>query len=88
MHSDHDQKIRQRQLVECKRSNGTAVSVSRLNEKEVCLQISHKRNPEMLHLSEVISALEKDGYFLIYASSFETFEGRVCYSLHVQVIKL
>nr|WIE96128.1 basic helix-loop-helix transcription factor [Loropetalum chinense var. rubrum] len=78
----HPQK--QRKLAKIGSSNLSAVSASRLGDREVMIQIStfkvHK-NP----LSEILLSLEEDGLHLINASTFESYGGRVFYNLHLQV---
>ncbi|GLT95823.1 hypothetical protein SLE2022_134850 [Rubroshorea leprosula] len=60
------------------------ISANRLSDTEVMLQLStykvHKTS-----LSDILVKLEEDGFLLINASSFESFEGRVFYNLHLQV---
>ncbi|KAM3744460.1 hypothetical protein ACB098_06G054900 [Castanea mollissima] len=71
----------QRQIAS--RSFLSAVSASWLNDREVMIQIStykvHK-SP----LAEILPNLEKDGFLILNASSFESFGGRVFYNLHLQ----
>lgn len=72
---------------QCKNAAGkssSAVSASRLNDREVTLQITTCE----LHncsLSEILLYLEENGLLLFNASSFESFGGRVFYNLHFQV---
>ena len=72
----------QRQIAS--RSSLSAVSASWLNDREIMIQIStykvHK-SP----LAEILPNLEKDGFLILNASSFESFGGRVFYNLHLQV---
>ncbi|KAJ0043846.1 hypothetical protein Pint_18255 [Pistacia integerrima] len=62
----------------------SSISASRLNDSEVVIQIStcqlHK-----CQLSGLLFSLQEDGLLLMNASSFESFEGRVFYNLHLQV---
>ena len=66
-------------------SSLSAVSTSRLSEREVVVQISTFKVHES-PLSEVLLNLEEDGLLVINASSFESFGGRVFYNLHLQVL--
>lgn len=63
----------------------SAVSASRLNDREVVLQISTFKVQE-IPLSHILFDLEEDGFSLLNATSYESFGGRVFYSLHLQVI--
>ncbi|XP_021297457.1 transcription factor ORG2 isoform X2 [Herrania umbratica] len=65
-------------------SSPFAMSVSRVSEREVVVQISTFRAFET-PLSRVLFNLEEDGLFLTEASCFESFGGRVFYNLHFQV---
>ncbi|KAH0972219.1 hypothetical protein GBA52_024375 [Prunus armeniaca] len=59
-------------------------AVSWFNDREVVLQISSyvvQKSP----LSQILVDLEEHGLLLLNASSFESFEGRLFYSLHLQV---
>ncbi|EOY08979.1 PREDICTED: transcription factor ORG2 isoform X2 [Theobroma cacao] len=67
-----------------KGSSSFAISVSRVSEREVVVQISTFRAFET-PLSHVLFNLEEDGLFLTEASCFESFGGRVFYNLHFQV---
>jgi hypothetical protein len=66
------------------RRTGPAVSASRLNDRELIIQIS-KYNIYKCSLSEILLYLEENGLLLLNASSFESFGGRVFYNLHFQV---
>jgi len=66
-------------------SSLSTVTATQLDDDgEVVIQIStyvvHKNA-----LSEIIVILEEDGLVLLNASSFESFEGRVFFNLHLQV---
>ncbi|KAJ9695396.1 hypothetical protein PVL29_010726 [Vitis rotundifolia] len=65
-------------------SSLSAVSASRLSDREIVVQISTFKVHES-PLSEVLLNLEEDGLLVINASSFESFGGRVFYNLHLQV---
>ncbi|CAL9025283.1 unnamed protein product [Prunus brigantina] len=63
--------------------SASAFAVSWLNDREVVLQISSyvvQKSP----FSQILVDLEEDGLLLLNASSFESFEGRLFYSLHLQ----
>ncbi|GMN72713.1 hypothetical protein TIFTF001_054780 [Ficus carica] len=62
----------------------SAVSASRLNDREVVLQIS-TFNVQEIPLSHILLDLEEDGFSLLNATSYVSFGGRVFYSLHLQV---
>ncbi|KAM3696573.1 hypothetical protein ACB098_06G050300 [Castanea mollissima] len=65
------------------RGSLSAVSANWLNDNEVMIQISiykvHK-SP----LADILLNLEKDGFLVLNASSFECFGGRVFHNLHLQ----
>ncbi|KAL5546576.1 hypothetical protein UlMin_006263 [Ulmus minor] len=61
----------------------SAVSASRLNDREVVLQISTFKVHET-PLSHILLDLEEDGFSVVNATSFKSFGGRVFYSLHLQ----
>ncbi|KAK4725425.1 hypothetical protein R3W88_028204 [Solanum pinnatisectum] len=60
------------------------MSTSELGDKEIVAQISTLKINKG-SISEAISQLEDEGLVLLNASSFETFEDRVFYTLHFQV---
>ncbi|OWM85472.1 transcription factor ORG2-like isoform X2 [Punica granatum] len=61
-----------------------SVSANRLSEREVAVQISTKKETES-PLPEILLNLERDGFSLVNASTFESFgDNRVFYNLHVQ----
>ena len=66
------------------RGSLSAVSANWLNDNEVMIQISiykvHK-SP----LADILLNLEKDGFLVLNASSFECFGGRIFHNLHLQV---
>ena len=66
------------------RSSLSAVSVSWLNDREVMIQISTFK-VHMNPLAEILPNLEKDGFLVLNASSFESYGGRVFHNLHLQV---
>ena len=61
-----------------------AISVTRVSETEVVIQISTFRVSQT-PLSDILLNLEEDGLFLTDASCFESFGGRVFYNLKFQV---
>ncbi|PON88890.1 Basic helix-loop-helix transcription factor [Trema orientale] len=63
------------------------VSASRLNDRELVLQISTFK-VQKTPLSHILVDLEEDGFSLLNATSFESFGGRVFYSLHLQVERI
>lgn len=62
----------------------SAVSASRLNDREVIIQMTTYKSHK-LSLTEILVYLEENGLLLLNASSFESFGGRVFHSLHFQV---
>ncbi|KAM6571669.1 hypothetical protein CsatA_015749 [Cannabis sativa] len=62
------------------------VSVSRLNDSEIVLQISCFK-VQQTPLSHILIDLEEDGFSVLNVNSFESFFGRVFYNIHLQVEK-
>ncbi|KAK4345986.1 hypothetical protein RND71_036162 [Anisodus tanguticus] len=60
------------------------ISASEVGDKEIVIQISTLKINKG-SIGEAISELEDEGFVLLNASSFETFEDRVFYTLHFQV---
>ncbi|KEH41325.1 transcription factor ORG2-like protein [Medicago truncatula] len=67
-------------------NSGFVVSISRLNDSEITIQISCY-TVQKIPLSEILICLENDGLLLLNVSSSKTFGGRVFYNLHFQVDK-
>lgn len=67
--------------------SGVGVSINRLSDGEVAIQISMREvdNRSGL-LSEMLRCLEQQGFLLLSASSFESFGGVVFYNIHLQVL--
>ncbi|XP_057440580.1 transcription factor bHLH100-like isoform X1 [Lotus japonicus] len=63
------------------------VSNSWLNDSEAAIHISSYEAHHKTPLTEILLCLENNGYFLLNASSTETFGGRIFYNLHFQVEK-
>lgn len=61
------------------------ISTSKLSDKEIVVQISTLKINKG-SIGEAISQLEDEGLVLLNANSFETFEDRVFYTLHFQVL--
>ncbi|KAH6817678.1 hypothetical protein C2S53_008839 [Perilla frutescens var. hirtella] len=61
----------------------SAVSATRISDAEIVIQISMPR-AEKGSFSEAILRLEEEGFLMVNASSFESFEGRLFYNLHLQ----
>ncbi|OMP07153.1 hypothetical protein COLO4_07587 [Corchorus olitorius] len=65
---------------------GGAVSIKGLSESEVAIHISMPKSHKSDQLSEILQYLEQDGmFFLLNATSFESFGGKVFYNVHLQV---
>ncbi|XP_060178366.1 uncharacterized protein LOC132608348 [Lycium barbarum] len=79
--ADSDKQERRRGGIE---SSSFVISANELSDKEVVVQIS-TLNINKGSFAQAISELEDEGHVLLNASSFETFEDRVFYTLHFQV---
>ncbi|XP_059288810.1 uncharacterized protein LOC132042222 [Lycium ferocissimum] len=79
--ADSDKQERRRGGIE---SSSFVISANELSDKEVVVQIS-TLNINKGSFAQAISELEDEGPVLLNASSFETFEDRVFYTLHFQV---
>lgn len=64
--------------------SSSVVSATRLGEKEIMIQISTTKNNKGW-FGHVLSNLEQDGFVLQDSSSFESFEERIFYNLHLHV---
>lgn len=60
------------------------VSTTQLNDREIVIQIS-TYNVQENPLSKIVIDLEEDGFSVTNATTFQSFEGRVFYSLHLLV---
>ncbi|OMP07155.1 hypothetical protein COLO4_07589 [Corchorus olitorius] len=71
------------------RSLGAAVSIKGLTESEVAIYISIPKSHKNQQLSEILQYLEQDGmFFLLNATSFESFGGMVFFNIHLQVERI
>ncbi|KAE8734759.1 Pentatricopeptide repeat-containing protein [Hibiscus syriacus] len=68
-------------------SGSVAVSMNRVSDSEVSVQISGREvdNRSQLSVSEMLHYLEQQGFLLLNASSFESFGGFVFYNIHLQM---
>lgn len=62
----------------------SAVSATRISDGEIVIQISMPK-AEKGSFSEAIFRLEEEGFVMVNASCFQSFEGRLFYNLHLQV---
>ncbi|XP_060176782.1 transcription factor ORG2-like [Lycium barbarum] len=65
-------------------SSSFVISANEVGDKEVVIQVSTLKINKG-SFSKAISELEDEGLFLLNASTFETFEARIFYTLHFQV---
>jgi hypothetical protein len=81
---DHEARQEKKPKSKAWSSLSTVTATQIDDDGEVVIQIStyvvHKNA-----LSEILVCLEEDGLVLLNASSFESFEGRVFFNLHLQV---
>ncbi|KAE8731622.1 Pentatricopeptide repeat-containing protein [Hibiscus syriacus] len=68
-------------------SGSVAVSMNRVSDSEVSVQISGRKvdNRSQLSVSDMLHYLEQQGFLLLNASSFESFGGIVFYNIHLQM---
>lgn len=66
-------------------NSSLVISTSGLGDNEIAIQISTLKNNKG-SIGEVISILEDEGLDPLNATSFETFEDRIFYTLHFQVL--
>ncbi|CAI9765629.1 unnamed protein product [Fraxinus pennsylvanica] len=66
------------------RSSVLAVSANRIGDRDVVIQLS-KLKIENGSFSEALLQLEQEGILILNASSFESFDGRGFYNLHLHV---
>ncbi|KAL8493803.1 hypothetical protein ACS0TY_024826 [Phlomoides rotata] len=63
--------------------NSAAVSATRISDAEIIIQSSMPKS-EKGAFSEAILRLEEEGFLIMNASCFESFEGRIFYNFHLQ----
>ncbi|KAG8372090.1 hypothetical protein BUALT_Bualt12G0030300 [Buddleja alternifolia] len=63
-------------------SSSATVSYTRISDREIVIQLSMPR-VEKGSFCEAVMNLEEEGFLVLNASSFESFEGRVFYNLHL-----
>ncbi|KAL7116722.1 hypothetical protein ACP275_03G022500 [Erythranthe tilingii] len=70
------------------RSNYTnsAVTTTRIGEREIVIQMSTKADYQkrVLLISEAVMSLEEERFLVTNATSFESFDARIFYTLHIQ----
>ena len=71
-----------RSNIEEKSSSKYSVSVNKMSDKEMVIQIS---TLERISLSEVLMQVEKGGYLILHVSSFQSFTGRAFHTIHLLV---
>ncbi|KAL1548746.1 ribonuclease Z [Salvia divinorum] len=64
-------------------NNSAAASATRITDAEAVIQISMPKS-DKCWLSEAILRLEEEGFVVVNASCFESFQGRLFYNLHFQ----
>ncbi|KAE8664099.1 Basic helix-loop-helix DNA-binding superfamily protein, putative isoform 2 [Hibiscus syriacus] len=83
---DHQQQSKRKMLEGFKSDSPFTVSVSKVSETEIAIQISTlAAAAQTPPLSTVLLGLEDDGLFLMDSSCFESFGGRIFYNLNFQV---
>lgn len=87
---DHENNIIEKKTMMKNKSQSSilssSVSASQLIDREVGIQVSSYKGNE-IQLSKILHILEEDhGLSILYASSFESFGGRVFHNLHLKVI--
>ncbi|GMI92359.1 basic helix-loop-helix 38, OBP3-RESPONSIVE GENE 3 [Hibiscus trionum] len=85
--SDHEEQRRKSGPKGRCLSGSVAVSMNRVGDGEVSVQIARRKvdNRSQLSLSEMLHYLEQQGFLLLNASSFESFGGIVFYNIHLQM---
>lgn len=64
--------------------SSSSVSATRISDGEIIIQSSMPKS-EKGSFSEAILRLEDEGFLMMNASCFESFQGRLFYNLHVKV---
>ncbi|KAK4412867.1 Transcription factor ORG2 [Sesamum alatum] len=63
----------------------TSVSATRISDREIIVQTSVSKSEKGSSLfCEAVMRLEEEGFLVLNASSFESFDGRLFYNLHLQ----
>ncbi|KAL9155024.1 hypothetical protein ABFS82_10G155100 [Erythranthe guttata] len=65
--------------------NSSAVTATQIGEREIVFQISKADyQKRALQISEAVTTFEEQGFLLTNATSFESFDGRIFFNLHIQ----
>ncbi|KAL7138368.1 hypothetical protein ABFS83_10G158200 [Erythranthe nasuta] len=65
--------------------NSSAVTATQIGEREIVFQISKADyQKRALQISEAITTFEEEGFLLTNATSFQSFDGRIFFNLHIQ----
>ncbi|KAL7097761.1 hypothetical protein ACP275_10G162900 [Erythranthe tilingii] len=65
--------------------NSSAVTATQIGEREIVFQISKADyQKRALLISEAVTTFEEQGFLLTNATSFQSFDGRIFFNLHIQ----
>ncbi|KAL8041317.1 hypothetical protein ABFX02_10G157100 [Erythranthe guttata] len=65
--------------------NSSAVTATQIGEREIVFQISKADyQKRVLLISEAVTTFEEEGFLLTNATSFQSFDGRIFFNLHIQ----
>ncbi|KAL7097762.1 hypothetical protein ACP275_10G163000 [Erythranthe tilingii] len=65
--------------------NSSAVTATQIGEREIVFQISKADyQKRVLLISEAVTTFEEQGFLLTNATSFQSFDGRIFFNLHIQ----
>ncbi|KAL9155023.1 hypothetical protein ABFS82_10G155000 [Erythranthe guttata] len=66
--------------------NSSAVTATQIGEREIVFQMSTKCDYQKraLQISEAVTTFEEQGFLLTNATSFQSFDGRIFFNLHIQ----
>lgn len=81
-HSSLEFKKHKIKSIKC--SCDSAVSATRISDAEIIIQSSMPKS-EKASFAEAIFRLEDEGFLIINASCFQSFQGRIFYNFHLQV---
>ncbi|KAL3637167.1 hypothetical protein CASFOL_019466 [Castilleja foliolosa] len=76
-------KSKKTKLNQSSSSSSSMVSAMPINDREIVFHISTSKT-EKRSISEILMRFENEGFITINVASFESFDGRVFYNLHLQ----
>ncbi|EYU29444.1 hypothetical protein MIMGU_mgv1a022368mg, partial [Erythranthe guttata] len=78
--------LKENQIKQNRSNTNSAVTTTPIGEREIVIQMSTKADYQkrVLLISEAVMSLEEEGFLVTNATSFESFDARIFYTLHIQ----